>query len=203
MRNADGTRRSGRIVELEAYIGEDDRASHARFGRTSRNEVMFGQPGVAYVYLVYGMYHCLNVVTEAFGRPAALLIRAVEPIEGEELMRASRESWRERQRAVRAHRTGIIDPPVSRSFGHPAARLASGPGLVAVAFGIDRTLTGTDLCDPSSALRLEAAPVDEPDPPVLTTRRIGIEYAGTPWRDHLWRFVIPGSPAISGPAGLR
>jgi DNA-3-methyladenine glycosylase len=77
-------------VEVEAYIGEDDRASHARFGRTPRNGVMFGRPGVAYVYLVYGMYDCLNVVTEPSGRPAAVLIRAVEPVAGIAEMRAAR-----------------------------------------------------------------------------------------------------------------
>jgi DNA-3-methyladenine glycosylase len=80
-------RRSGRIVEVEAYIGEDDQASHARFGRTARNAVMYGPAGIAYVYLVYGMYDCLNIVAEVAGRPAAVLIRAVEPIEGLDAMR--------------------------------------------------------------------------------------------------------------------
>jgi len=84
-------RRVGRIVEVEAYIGEEDRASHARFGPTDRNRVMYGPAGIAYVYLVYGMHHCLNVVTEPAGRPAALLVRAVEPLDGIDAMRAARE----------------------------------------------------------------------------------------------------------------
>src|SRR6185312_16601918 len=88
--DGNGVRRVARIVEVEAYIGEDDRASHARFGRTARNAVMFGRAGVAYVYLVYGMYDCLNIVTEAEGRPAAILVRAVEPLEGADAIRDAR-----------------------------------------------------------------------------------------------------------------
>ena len=80
----------GRIVEIEAYIGPEDRASHARFGETPRNRAMYGPAGRAYVYLVYGMYDCLNVVTETVGTPAALLVRAVEPLEGVEPMRLDR-----------------------------------------------------------------------------------------------------------------
>jgi len=79
---ADGAARVGRIVETEAYLGPDDRASHARGGPTPRARLMFGRPGVAYVYLVYGAHHCLNVVTDADGYPAAVLIRAVEPLVG-------------------------------------------------------------------------------------------------------------------------
>src|SRR5438093_8514899 len=130
-------RRVARIVEVEAYIGEDDRASHARFGRTARNAVMFGPPGTAYVYLVYGMHDCLNVVTEPAGRPAAVLIRAVEPIEGGAAMR--------RARTARARRRG--PPTPGRLEQLTEARLASGPGLVAAAFDITRSDTGADLLD--------------------------------------------------------
>ena len=171
--------RVGRIVEVEAYIGEADQASHARMGRTARNAVMFGPPGIAYVYLVYGMYHCLNVVTEPAPRPAAVLVRAVEPLAGAPEMRAARERFR--NRAVRA----------------ADARLAAGPGLVAAAFDIDRTSTGVDLCDPASPLRLEAPPAGEPAPEVVATPRVGIAYAGEPWVSKPWRLSVPDSPAVS------
>jgi DNA-3-methyladenine glycosylase len=183
-------RRVGRIVEVEAYIGEDDRASHARFGRTARNSVMYGPPGVAYVYLVYGMYDCLNVVTEPEGRAAAVLIRAVEPVEGVDAMRAARV----RHAAARA-RTGDDRAAISdRLTSLPAARLAAGPGLVAAAFDITRAETGLDLLDPRSSLRLAAG---EPPLRVEATPRIGIDYAAEPWRSQPWRFVDPASPARS------
>ena len=167
-------RRVGRIVEVEAYVGLEDRASHARMGPTPRNRVMFGPPGVAYVYLVYGMHHCLNVVTDAPGMPAALLVRAVEPIDGLDVMRAARGG------------ASIAD-----------ARLAAGPGLVGAAFGIDRTFTWLDLCDRAAPLRLEARPDDEPAPTIVTGPRVGIAYAGEPWRSVPWRFGVVGSPALS------
>ena len=186
---ADGTR-IGRIVEVEAYIGEDDLASHARFGRTARNAVMYGPAGIAYVYLVYGMYDCLNVVTEPEGRPAAVLIRAVEPVEGAAAMRQAR--------LARARRRG---PPLSgpdlgvrRLEDLAETRLASGPGLVAVAFDISRALTGTDLLDPSATLRIEAG---RPPAEVVATPRVGIGYAAEPWRSRPWRFLDPTSPAVS------
>jgi DNA-3-methyladenine glycosylase len=171
-------RRVGRIVEVEAYIGPGDLASHARFGPTDRNRAMFGPPGIAYVYLVYGMYHCLNVVTEPAGRAAALLIRAVEPIEGEAAMRAAPAPGRD------ARRIRTV----------PTARLAAGPGLVGVAFDITRADDLGDLCDPSASLRLEPG---EPAEIVATTPRIGIGYAPEPWLSHPWRFILPTSPSLS------
>ena len=183
-------RRVARIVEVEAYVGPDDRASHARMGPTPRNRAMFGPAGIAYVYLVYGMHHCLNVVTEPEGRPAALLIRAVEPVDGSDAMRASRD-------AVAARRT-----PSAASRTKPRrvanARLASGPGLVAAAFGIDRSFTGMDLCEHLSPLRLEPRPDDEAGPEVVATPRIGISFAGEPWVSLPWRLTVAGSPSLSG-----
>ena len=111
---------SGRIVEAEAYIGEDDPACHARFGPTDRNCIMYGDGGCLYVYFIYGMYHMLNFVTEPKGYPAAVLIRALEPLEGLEQMGENRG------------RTGI-------------RQLCSGPGKLCRAFGIDTGDTGKSL----------------------------------------------------------
>jgi DNA-3-methyladenine glycosylase len=117
----DGHFLSGKIVETEAYIGLRDPASHAHRGMTPRNEVMFGGPGYAYVYLTYGMHHCLNLVTEKKGYPAAVLIRAVEPVDGAKLMKKRRG------------RQELQD-------------LASGPAKLCQALGVDRKLNGADLC---------------------------------------------------------
>ena len=151
---------------------------------------MFGPPGVAYVYLVYGMYDCLNVVTEPEGRAAAVLIRAVEPIEGIGRMRDARI-----RRA--SGRTGTPEDRARvtrRLTALPTARLAAGPGLVAAAFDISRADTGVDLLDPSAGLRLV---VGEPAGRIEASPRIGIDYAPEPWRSRPWRFVDPTSPAIS------
>jgi DNA-3-methyladenine glycosylase len=112
---------SGKIVEAEAYIGSDDPACHASRGVTPRNRVMFGPPGHAYIYFTYGMYHCLNLVTEKEGFPAAVLIRALEPDQGVELM-------------MRRRGTKNIK------------NLSSGPGKLCQALSLDRSLNGEDLC---------------------------------------------------------
>jgi len=158
---------------------------------------MFGPPGHAYVYLVYGMYDCLNIVTEPVASPAAVLVRAVEPLEGLDLMRRSRAALHATRRKSKP-----TEPAVTvRTL--PDHRLASGPGLVAAAYGVDVTWTGTDLCDAGSRLRLETRQEDERMPSIRATPRIGIAYAGAPWTDHPWRFVIADHPSASGPAALR
>ncbi len=189
-------RRVGRIVEVEAYVGDDDMASHARLGRTKRNAVMFGPPGVAYVYLVYGMYHCLNIVTEASGRPAALLVRAVEPVDGEAEMRLARI----RSALSRPNHSATADADRTRRQIEelPASRLSSGPGLVCAAFSINRSDDGIDMCDGNSDLRLEAAPPGDGPLTVATGPRIGIGYAPEPWLSEPWRFFVAGSAAVSG-----
>jgi DNA-3-methyladenine glycosylase len=162
---------------------------------------MFGPPGRAYVYLVYGMYDCLNVVTEPAGAPAALLVRAIEPLEGIEAMRVDRiVRATTRRRTLSPERAAT---EAGRLTDLPGERLASGPGLVAAAFGLDTGWTGLDLCDPSSPLRLETAPEGEARPEVIATPRIGIDYAGEPWTGRPWRFVLRGHPSISGPRSTR
>lgn len=139
----------GRIVEVEAYTGPDDPASHAaaRIGRTTRNEAMFGPPGTAYVYLSYGVHWCVNVVTSEVGDPSAVLLRALEPVDGLAVM-------------------GV------RRGGHPI--LCSGPGRLAAALGIDGTLDGHDLgLPPLRLLPGELRPGEE----IGVSPRIGISRA--------------------------
>jgi DNA-3-methyladenine glycosylase len=161
---------------------------------------MFGPPGHAYVYLVYGMYDCLNVVTEPAGTPAAVLVRAVEPLEGIESMRVDRAV-----RAASRRRRSPADAAAEadRIERLAAVRLASGPGLVAAAFGLDTTWTGVDLCDPVSPLRLEERPADEAPPDIEATSRIGVAYAGPDWSDRPWRLIERAHPSVSGPRPRR
>ena len=161
---------------------------------------MAGPPGVAYVYLVYGMYDCLNVVTGPEGAPSAVLIRAVEPLSGLAEMRRDRLVVEGRRKAARTP-DGLTAARarIARTRAH---RLASGPGLVAAAFGIDTSWTGLDLCDPGSPLRLERDPADPldtvPDDAVASGARVGVAYAGD-WAARPWRFAIARHPSVSGP----
>jgi DNA-3-methyladenine glycosylase len=159
----------GRIVETEAYIGPQDLACHASRGRTARTEVMFGPAGHAYVYFIYGFYNMLNLVTEATNYPAAVLIRAVEPRDGIELMKTRRQKGSLRN-------------------------LASGPGKLCQAFAVDRTLNGADLS--GNALYVEDR--SEPAIKIRATPRIGVDYAGK-WKSKPYRFLISGSEFVSQP----
>jgi len=159
----------GRIVETEAYVGPEDKACHASRGRTKRTEIMFGPAGHAYVYFIYGFYHCLNIVTESKNFPAAVLIRAVEPLEGVDLMK-------KRRRTEKTH------------------NLASGPGKLCQAFAIDRSLSGANVC--GKLLYVEDP--GEPAPKILAKPRVGVDYAGK-WKHKPWRFLIRGNEFVSRP----
>jgi DNA-3-methyladenine glycosylase len=158
---------TGRIVETEAYRGPHDLACHASKGRTKRTDVMFGAAGHAYVYFIYGFYNMLNLVTEAKDYPAAVLIRAVEPVRGIEQMKQNRKSER-------------LD------------NLASGPGKLCQAFAIDRSLNGADVCGKSLYLEDRG----EPMPKFTATPRIGVDYAGK-WKDKPLRFIVRDSEFVS------
>jgi DNA-3-methyladenine glycosylase len=170
--SADG-RTAGVILEAEAYIGEDDPACHAAPGRTSRNAPLYGLPGRAYVYLNYGLHELVNVVTEAEGRPAAVLIRALEPLEGVELMR--------RRRAARRRATSA---PVADH------ELCRGPGNLTVSMGIGLALNNADVTRPP--LWLE-------DRGIVPA---GLEYSGRigirVGADRLWRCAWAGHRSVSG-----
>jgi DNA-3-methyladenine glycosylase len=165
---ADG--RAGRIVEVEAYHGEQDPASHAFRGRTARNRVMFGPPGHLYVYLSYGVHWCANVVCAPDGQAQAVLLRALDPVDGLELMRQAR--WRTQR--------------------HQNDRdLCRGPGRLCQALGIDGNFDGADLACPGSAVWLADDGVDPPARPVITGR-VGISAAA----DRPWRFTLAGHRSV-------
>ena len=173
-RAADGEGLRGRIVEVEAYVGEEDQACHARAGRTPRTEVLYGPPGLAYVYLTYGMHHLLNAVTEPEGRPAAVLIRAAEPLAGLEHM----------ARARGLGTNGAAEPH----------RLASGPAKLCQAFGLDLRHNRSDLRGPALAI-VPGEPI--PDARVGTSPRIGCETAAWPWDAMPWRLYDVGSRFVT------
>lgn len=157
----------GRIVETEAYVGPHDLACHAAKGRTARTEVMFGPAGHAYVYFIYGFYNMLNLVTEAKDYPAAVLIRALEPLQGIDLMKSRRKSA-----ALR--------------------NLASGPGKLCQAFAVDRSLNGADLR--GDVIYVEDR--GEPIPKFRATPRVGVDYAGK-WKSKPYRFLVRHSEFVS------
>ena len=171
--------RTARIVEVEAYLGIRDLASHARRGPTPRAAIMFGPPGFLYVYLIYGMYHCMNFVAERDGEAGAVLIRAAEPLHG------------------------FGD----RDVGKAGQRLMTGPGKLCRALEVTLADKGLDLTDPASTLFV--APGEGPPPQVARSARIGVDYAGAWARRALRFFdrrsLSVSGPRAAGPrqAGTR
>ena len=159
----------GIIVETEAYLGEKDDAAHSYKGKSERVRVQYGPAGMAYIYLIYGMYNCLNITSGPPGVPEVVLIRAVEPVSGLELMKKRRRTDK-------------------------ALQLCSGPGKLCMALDIGRDLYGADLCsDGPLFLEFGQTPAE-----TAASKRIGIDYARL-CRDKLWRFTIPGNPYVSAP----
>ncbi len=159
-----GRRLAGRILETEAYSGEDDQGCHCRHGRTPRTQVMYEQAGHAYIYFTYGMHWMLNFVVEREGFPAAVLIRAMLPEEGLEII---------------AERRGAQAP----------VRWTDGPGKICQALQIDKSLNGADLCNRAAGLFVE---LDEaiPDDRVTIGPRVGLNKTPEPWKSIPWRFLV-------------
>jgi len=157
-----GQKLIGLITEAEAYIGEEDLGCHAKAGLTPRTQVMYGPPGHAYVYFTYGNHWMLNAVTEREGCPAAVLIRAIQPIEGLEVMSARR-----------------------------SGRDTFGPGKLTLAMGIAKQENGVDLTRKDSDLWIEAG-VSVPDSAVTIGPRVGLNTVPEPWKSKPWRFLANG-----------
>ena len=162
VRLENGVRISGIITETEAYVGESDLGCHAKAGRTPRTEIMYGMPGSAYVYFNYGMHWMLNAVTEREGFPAAVLIRAIQPLEG-------------------------LDIIAERRGKQPQAKWTDGPGKLTQALNIDKSFNGIDLCRKESGLWIETGEsiLDEN---VTIGARVGLNSVPEPWKSMPWRF---------------
>jgi DNA-3-methyladenine glycosylase len=169
--SAEGTT-EGRIVETEAYRGPEDQAAHSSGGRrTPRNEVMYGEKGHAYVYLIYGMYFCVNITAgNMFGKPEAILLRALEPVAGEKIMARRR----------RVNGVGIDN-------------LTKGPGRLCMAMGITKAENKLDVTNSPLYIK-NAAPVNSEE--IVETTRVGVDYAGE-WKNLPWRFYIKGNKYVS------
>lgn len=176
-RMVDGKRLSGKIVEVEAYMGPHDKAAHS-YGnkRTKRNEVMFGPPGYAYVYMIYGMYYCMNVITSPENIPHGVLIRAVEPLEGLEYMSLNRYNL-----------------PLDKLTPSKIRNLTSGPGKLCNAMNIDLSLNGTSLQGPEIYIE---EPSHHEEFTIASSPRINVSYAEEA-AAYPWRFYIEGNRYVS------
>ena len=163
VRLENGRRISGIILETEAYRGEEDQGCHAKAGLTPRTQVMYGPPGHAYIYFTYGMHWMLNFVVEPEGFPAAILIRAIDPEEG-------------------------LDVIAERRGSQPRQHWTDGPAKICQALGIDGSLNGADLCAPDAELFVEKG-VSIPESQVSTGPRVGLNTVPEPWKSIPWRFL--------------
>ncbi len=180
------------IVEVEAYLGLDDPASHAFRGPTPRAAIMFGEPGRLYVYLSYGLHFCANVVTEPEGTAGAVLLRAAAVLSGEATVRERRSRAARRRHATRWLESGDRHPGPVGPRPIPAGALLRGPGNLCRGLGIARGDDGLDVCADGSRLRL----LDRPAvPPLSVGPRVGIRAAA----DRRLRFAWQGHPAVSRP----
>lgn len=171
-----GQKLSGKIVETEAYMGIMDKAAHSYGGRrTPRVEVMYGKPGFSYVFIIYGMYYCFNTVTREEGTPQAVLIRAVEPVEGIDLMAINR-----------------FKRPYDQITKSQIKNLTNGPGKLCGALLIDKNQNGEDLC--GNKLYIEEGENEKFN--IISSKRIGIDYAEEA-KDYLWRFYIEDNKYVS------
>ena len=164
--SSSGTRLVGIITETEAYQGEEDQGCHARAGRTPRTEVMYGPPGHAYIYFTYGMHWLLNAVTGPVGVPAAVLLRAMLPVEGQAVM------------------------VNHRPFLAYSKQWTNGPAKLTQALDLKGDLNGCDLCDPVSPLFIEDKNQSIPDEQVKVGPRVGLFTVPEPWKSIPWRFQV-------------
>lgn len=172
----DGKKFSARIVETEAYMGVSDKAAHSYGGRrTARVEVMYGGPGFSYVFMIYGMYYCFNIVTREEGIPQAVLIRAVEPVDGFDFIAENR-----------------YKKPYEQLTKNQIKGLTNGPGKLCKALLIDKSLNGEDLC----GNKLYVTEGENERFNIVSAKRIGIDYAEDA-KDFLWRFYIENNKYVS------
>jgi DNA-3-methyladenine glycosylase len=200
-----------RIVEVEAYRGADDDASHAFRGRTKRNATMFGPPGHLYVYFTYGMHYCANVVCCREGEAGAVLLRALAPLAGLEEMAERRSLPRSGPRAPGGRRLGVArQSPAAparparsgtAASGMRVEDLCSGPAKLCQAFALDRSADGYDLVSGHEGVLLLDDGTPPPDEPSVGTR-IGLAESCAS-RDEPWRWWVPGEPSVSGTRKAR
>lgn len=184
-----GVRLAGVIIETEAYGHEEDLGCHCRHGRTPRTAVMYGPPGKAYVYFTYGMHWLFNVVVEPEGLPAAVLIRALYPVEGVPEMVAHRRAAIGKKKRIEATPEKDDLHLDEKKPGIDHRWLTGGPARLCQALCIGGDLNGVDLCSPQTGLFIESGE-EIPDWAVTLSPRVGLNTVPEPWKSLPWRFLV-------------